>query len=98
MNSDLNTPVVAIDLDVVDQNIDRMQARATALGLDFRPHMKTHKLPLLAHRQLEAGAVGVACQKLSEAWVMAASGVGPILITVSVDRRGQVEAGGKTRG
>jgi D-serine deaminase-like pyridoxal phosphate-dependent protein len=81
VDGDLNTPVVAIDLDVVDQNISRMQARATALGLDFRPHMKTHKLPLLAHRQLEAGAVGVACQKLSEAWVMAASGVGPILIT-----------------
>jgi D-serine deaminase-like pyridoxal phosphate-dependent protein len=81
VHGDLDTPVVAIDLDVVDRNISRMQARATALGLDFRPHMKTHKLPLLAHRQLEAGAVGVACQKVSEAWVMAASGVGPILIT-----------------
>ena len=76
-----NTPFVAVDLDVVDGNIERMQARSAALGLDFRPHVKTHKLPLIAHRQLKAGAVGVACQKLSEAKVMASAGVGPILIT-----------------
>lgn len=77
----LDTPLVSIDLDVVDRNIARMQARAIELGLDLRPHVKTHKLPLLAHRQLRAGAVGVACQKVSEAWVMASAGVGPILLT-----------------
>jgi D-serine deaminase-like pyridoxal phosphate-dependent protein len=77
----LDTPVVRIDLDAVDRNIARMQANAHARGLDFRAHVKTHKLPLLAHRQLQAGAVGVACQKLGEAEVMAAAGVGPILIT-----------------
>ncbi len=77
----LDTPLVAIDLEVVDRNIARTQALADEHGLALRPHVKTHKLPLVAHRQLRAGAVGVACQKVSEAWVMATNGVGPILLT-----------------
>lgn len=81
MRETSDTPLVAVDLDAVERNIERMQRRAERLGLALRPHVKTHKLPLLAHRQLAAGAVGVACQKLSEAEVMASSGVGPILIT-----------------
>lgn len=76
-----DTPFVAIDLDIVDWNIEKMQLQANHLGLDLRPHIKTHKLPLLAQRQLAAGATGIACQKLGEAWVFASSGIGPILIT-----------------
>ncbi|MGV1046983.1 MAG: alanine racemase [Solirubrobacterales bacterium] len=76
-----DTPVVRIDLDAVDRNIERMQANANGKSLALRPHVKTHKLPLIAHRQLRAGAVGIACQKLGEAEVMAASGIDRILVT-----------------
>ncbi|MFN8224826.1 MAG: alanine racemase [Gaiellales bacterium] len=77
----LDTPVATVDLDAVGRNIARMQAYCDAHGLAFRPHIKTHKLPALAHLQLAAGAVGIACQKLGEAEVMRAAGIDDILIT-----------------
>ena len=48
-----------------------MQGYCDEHGLAFRPHIKTHKLPAIAHMQLRAGAVGITCQKLGEAEVMA---------------------------
>ncbi|MFL5902026.1 MAG: alanine racemase, partial [Solirubrobacterales bacterium] len=78
---DLDTPVLIVDLDVVERNATRMQARCDALGVTLRPHIKTHKLPVLAYLQIRAGAVGIACQKLGEAEVMAAAGLDDILMT-----------------
>src|SRR5215210_8385969 len=78
---DLETPALIVDLDVVERNAVRMQARCDELGLALRPHIKTHKLPSLAHLQVRTGAAGIACQKLGEAEVMAAAGLGNILMT-----------------
>jgi D-serine deaminase-like pyridoxal phosphate-dependent protein len=79
-----DTPVVLIDLDAVDRNIARMQEGASAKGFRLRPHIKTHKLPFIAHRQLAAGAVGICCQKLGEAEVMAAAGIRDIFVTFPI--------------
>ncbi len=79
--SGLDTPVLTIDLDRAEANIARMQAYCDEHGLDLRPHIKTHKLPSIAALQLGAGAVGIACQKLGEAEVMAHAGVEDITIT-----------------
>jgi D-serine deaminase-like pyridoxal phosphate-dependent protein len=79
--ADVDTPALVVDLDAVERNIDRMQARCDAAGLALRPHIKTHKLPALAHLQIARGAVGITCQKLGEAEVMAAAGVRDILIS-----------------
>jgi D-serine deaminase-like pyridoxal phosphate-dependent protein len=68
--ADLDTPAVLIDLAVAEANMARAQAWADAHGLALRPHVKTHKLPLLARRQLDLGAVGLCCQKLGEAEAM----------------------------
>lgn len=76
-----DTPIVSVDLDTVDRNIARMQGIAETVGVAFRPHIKTHKLPLVAHRQVAGGAVGIACQKLGEAEVMSAAGLDDILIS-----------------
>ncbi|MGJ3263586.1 MAG: D-TA family PLP-dependent enzyme, partial [Salinarimonas sp.] len=65
------SPAVVIDLDVVARNIARLQAACDAAGLANRPHVKTHKSPVLARMQVEAGARGITCQKLGEAEVMA---------------------------
>ena len=65
--SDLETPSVLIDLDKMERNIASMQKRCDDLGINFRPHIKTHKIPDIARRQIEAGAIGIACQKVSEA-------------------------------
>ena len=70
--ADLETPAVLIDMAVVDANIARTQAQFDALGIGFRPHIKTHKLPLLARLQLQQGGIGIAAQKISEAEVFAA--------------------------
>lgn len=77
----LETPVVVVDIDVVENNLVKMQAYCDKHGLALRPHVKTHKMPMLAKRQLELGAVGITCQKLSEAMVMAEAGIGNILIS-----------------
>jgi D-serine deaminase-like pyridoxal phosphate-dependent protein len=79
--ADLETPVPVIDLDRVEHNLAKMQAYCDQHGLKLRPHIKTHKLPHLARRQLELGAVGITCQKLGEAEVMADAGLDDILIS-----------------
>ena len=77
----LDTPVATVDLDAVERNIARMQGYCDEHGLAFRPHIKTHKLPAIAHMQVRAGAVGITCQKLGEAEVMEAAGLRDILLT-----------------
>jgi D-serine deaminase-like pyridoxal phosphate-dependent protein len=81
---DLDTPALTVDLDAVERNVARVQARCDEAGLALRPHIKTHKLPALAHLQLRAGAVGIACQKLGEAEVMTAAGLRDILLTYPI--------------
>lgn len=82
--ADLETPAVLIDLDIMARNIARMQERCNALGVAFRPHIKTHKIPEIGHMQLEAGAVGIACQKVGEAEVFAAAGFDDIQIPYNI--------------
>jgi D-serine deaminase-like pyridoxal phosphate-dependent protein len=60
------TPTLTVDLDIVDRNIDRMQRYCDERGIALRPHIKTHKTAQFARLQIEAGAVGIACQKLGE--------------------------------
>jgi D-serine deaminase-like pyridoxal phosphate-dependent protein len=80
----LETPVVLIDVDRADANLRRAQAYADAHGLRLRPHIKTHKLPYFAHRQIELGAVGITCQKLGEAEVMADAGIPDIFLPYNI--------------
>lgn len=84
ITSDLETPSVLIDMDKMERNITRMQKHCDDLGIQFRPHIKTHKIPDIARRQIEAGAVGVACQKVSEAEVFAAAGFNDIQIPYNI--------------
>ena len=80
------TPAVLIDLDKVERNIKRLQDYADGCGLKVRPHIKTHKLPQIAAMQLKAGAVGVTCQKVSEAEAMVAATpeIRDVLITYNI--------------
>ncbi|KMO41014.1 alanine racemase [Methylobacterium variabile] len=78
------TPAIVIDLDRVARNIARLQAACDAAGVANRPHIKTHKSPVLARMQIEAGARGVTCQKLGEAEVMARAGIDDILVSYNL--------------
>jgi len=68
--TELSTPAVLVDLDKVKSNIQRFQDYADLHGINVRPHIKTHKIPRIALLQLAAGAVGITCQKVSEAQAM----------------------------
>lgn len=78
------TPALVIDVAALERNIQRMAQHARTSSIALRPHAKTHKCPLLAHRQLAAGAIGICAAKLGEAEVLQAAGVGPILVTSPV--------------
>lgn len=67
----LATPTVLVDLDRMDQNLDRMMSYATAHGLALRPHIKTHKAPVVAQEQVARGARGLTCATPKELEVMA---------------------------
>ena len=69
--NELDTPVAVIDLDAMENNISSMANFTDDLGIDLRPHIKTHKVNEIARMQLEAGAVGLTCAKIGEAEVMA---------------------------
>jgi D-serine deaminase-like pyridoxal phosphate-dependent protein len=77
---DLDTPSMLIDLDRMEANIRRWQARASAAGVALRPHIKTHKIPAIARLQLAAGAAGITAAKLAEAEVFAAHGCRDIFV------------------
>ena len=82
----ISTPAVVVDVDVAERNIARFQAYADSHHLRVRPHIKTHKLPAIAEMQLRAGAIGITCQKVSEAEAMAAGSeaIRDILITYNI--------------
>ena len=82
--NEVETPAAIVDLDRLDANIRRFQAYLDQHGIANRPHIKTHKIPEIAHMQLAAGAVGITCQKLGEAEVMADGGMDDILISYNI--------------
>ncbi|MBX3576657.1 MAG: D-TA family PLP-dependent enzyme [Rhizobiaceae bacterium] len=88
---DLDTPAVVIDLDIVEANLKRAQDHADRSGLALRPHIKTHKLPHFARMQVSLGAVGITCQKLGEAEVMADAGIADIFVPYNIIGRDKLD-------
>jgi D-serine deaminase-like pyridoxal phosphate-dependent protein len=80
----IDTPAVVVDLDRLAVNIARLQKYLDAYGIANRPHIKTHKIPAIARMQLEAGAVGITCQKIGEAEVMADAGILDIFLPYNI--------------
>ncbi|HXQ92423.1 MAG TPA: DSD1 family PLP-dependent enzyme [Nitrososphaerales archaeon] len=77
---ELETPALLLDLDLMEKNIKRMSEYFSGKKSKLRPHVKNHKTPIIALKEIDAGAVGVAVAKLEEAEVMAWSGVTNVLI------------------
>src|SRR6266496_5183659 len=67
------------------RNIDRAQTLASTAGMNLRPHAKTHKSPLVAKWQIDAGAAGVCCAKVGEAEVFVDAGIGNIRLPYPVN-------------
>lgn len=77
---ELDTPALRIDIDRMERNLEEMAAAARSRGVQMRPHTKTHKMPEIARRQVELGAVGITVAKLGEAEVMARAGLRDIFV------------------
>jgi D-serine deaminase-like pyridoxal phosphate-dependent protein len=88
---DVGTPALIVDLDAFECNIAAMAAAVGDRGARLRPHAKSHKCPEIAKRQIAAGAVGVCCQKISEAEVFVAAGVADVLVTNEIVGRDKIE-------
>ena len=87
----LDTPALLVDLDVLQQNIERIAGTCRQHGIGWRPHIKGQKVAELARLELAAGAIGVTCAKLGEAEFMAAAGIGEILIANQIAGRHKIE-------
>jgi D-serine deaminase-like pyridoxal phosphate-dependent protein len=81
---DLDTPVAIVDLDRLEANVTRFQRYLDEHGIANRPHIKTHKIPEIAHLQVNAGAIGITCQKIGEAEVMAQAGIHDIFLPYNI--------------
>src|SRR5690242_13975801 len=88
---ELPSPALLIDIDALEANIAKMSQHARAHSIGLRPHVKTHKCPIIARRQIEAGAVGVCCATIREAEAMAAAGISGLLITSEMVGRNRIE-------
>ena len=81
---EIETPALIVDLDAMEENLALMAKRLEGTGVRLRAHAKTHKSPWLARKQMALGAVGVCCQKVSEAEVMVEGGVENVLVSSEV--------------
>jgi D-serine deaminase-like pyridoxal phosphate-dependent protein len=91
----LDTPFPMVDLDIVERNLKRGATYFAEREIPLRPHIKTHKIPEFARRQIALGACGVTCQKLGEAETMADGGIEDILLTFPIwgrDKLARLEA------
>jgi 3-hydroxy-D-aspartate aldolase len=89
---DVDTPALMIDLDAFEKNLKTMADAVSSAGsgVALRAHSKTHKCPIIAMRQMALGAVGVCCQKVSEAQAMVDGGVSDVLVSNQVVGRAKL--------
>jgi D-serine deaminase-like pyridoxal phosphate-dependent protein len=82
--AEVDTPCLILELDAFERNLKRLPESLSGTSIRLRPHAKSHKCPEIALRQIALGAVGVCCQKVSEAEALVAGGVNDVLIANEV--------------
>src|SRR6185295_14415010 len=88
--SELDTPALMVDLDIMERNLHRVADYSKQHGLRLRPHTKTHKSPLIGKRQLESGAAGLTVAKVGEAEVMLGANTPDLLVAYPVIGRNKL--------
>ncbi len=82
--ADVDTPALIVDLDAFERNLKKMADHVAKAGVRLRPHAKTHKSPIIGLKQMALGAVGLCCQKVSEAEAMVEGGIPDVLVSNEV--------------
>ncbi|MRG95784.1 DSD1 family PLP-dependent enzyme [Polyangium spumosum] len=88
---EIDTPALILDIAAAERNIRAMADRLIHGSVRLRPHVKTHKCPILAHKQMAAGAIGVTAAKLGEAEVMIRAGIPEVLVSTPIVGRTKIE-------
>jgi len=78
--NELDTPALCLDLDAFDENVRDVATMCALQNIDWRPHAKCHKSPVIGQRLVDAGAIGLTCAKLGEAEIFGAAGIHDLLI------------------
>jgi len=79
--ADLPTPCMVVDLEIFEHNLHTMADHCRKTGIHLRGHVKVHKSPEIARRQLALGSIGVTCATVAECELMASSGIKGVLLT-----------------
>lgn len=87
---EIDTPALLVDLAALESNVNQMAAFFHGKPAKLRPHFKNHKVPMLAWKQLEAGAIGITCATLREAEILIRHGVRSILIANEIAGEGKI--------
>ena len=87
---EIRTPALLVDLDAMESNLNRMAAFFRDKPVKLRPHFKNHKVPLLAWKQIEAGAIGVCCATLREAEILVQHGIRSILVANEISTEDKI--------
>ena len=82
--TEVDTPALLVDLDAFEHNLKKLAEEVNKSGLRLRPHAKTHKCAVIGHQQVAQGAVGLCCQKVSEAEAMVNGGIADVLVSNQV--------------
>ncbi len=88
---EMDTPALLIDLDIMERNISTMASFFRGKKARLMIHSKVHRVPWIAHRQIESGAKGICCQKVRQAEIMAAAGIRYITLTNQVVTPSKIE-------
>jgi D-serine deaminase-like pyridoxal phosphate-dependent protein len=89
--ADVDTPALILDLDAFEANLALLNTSLAGRRVMVRPHAKSHKCPQIATRQVALGAVGVCCQKVSEAEALVEGGIRDVLIANEVVGKRKLE-------
>ena len=81
---EVDTPALLVDLESFEKNLKTLGNSLRGHDVRVRAHAKTHKCPEIARRQIAAGAIGVCCQKVSEAEAMVEGGIEDVLVSNEV--------------
>lgn len=81
---EVDTPALLIELDPYERNLSRLAEEPKSAGMRLRPHAKMHKCAVIGRQQMALGAVGMCCQKVTEAEAMIHGGIGDVLVSNEV--------------
>src|SRR5262245_43723684 len=88
---ELDTPALLVDLNNMEGNLARMASFISQTPAKLRPHFKNHRVVPLAKRQLEAGAIGMTCARLSQAELLVQHGIRSVLIANEIVGEAQIK-------